>query len=135
MRDLLRDRPGAWILRVAHGMPPQDEARMSESRKRRVVWSSDGVRHEVKVPPPEPPAGGRVRVRLERQGRGGKVVSVVEDLPGHPERIAEIARTLKTRCGAGGTVEGRTVEIQGDHRDRIVAALAALGIAAVRAGG
>jgi translation initiation factor 1 len=102
---------------------------------RRVVWSTDGVPKEVPVRPPEPPASTRVKVRLERQGRGGKVVSVVEDLPGHPERIAEIARTLKTRCGAGGTVSGRTVEIQGDHRDRIVAALTALGIAAVRAGG
>jgi translation initiation factor 1 len=76
-----------------------------------------------------------VRVRLERQGRGGKVVSVVENLPGHPERIEEIARTLKARCGAGGTVKGRAVEIQGDHRDRIVAALEALGIPAVRSGG
>lgn len=111
---------------------------------RRVVWSTDGVPKEIKTPPPQhssqasglgAPANRRVRVRLERQGRGGKVVSVVENLPGHPERIDEIARTLKTRCGAGGTVAGRTVEIQGDHRDRIVATLQELGIAAVRAGG
>jgi translation initiation factor 1 len=74
-------------------------------------------------------------VRLERQGRGGKVVSVVENLPGHPARIEEIARTLKTRCGTGGTVKGRVVEIQGDHRDRIVEVLGSLGVAARRAGG
>jgi translation initiation factor 1 len=76
-----------------------------------------------------------VRVRLERQGRGGKVVTVVEDLPGHPQRVEEVARTLKARCGAGGTVRGKTVEVQGDHRDRVVAALAELGIVAKRAGG
>jgi translation initiation factor 1 len=76
-----------------------------------------------------------VRVRLERQGRGGKVVTVVEDLPGHPARVEEVARTLKARCGAGGTVRGKTVEVQGDHRDRVVAALAELGIVAKRAGG
>lgn len=104
--------------------------------ERKKVWSSDGV------PPPAPPRAhaapptqGRVRVRLERQGRGGKVVSVVENLPGHPERIEEIARALKARCGAGGTVKGRQVEIQGDHRERIVAALGALGFDAVKAGG
>jgi translation initiation factor 1 len=74
-------------------------------------------------------------VRLERKGRGGKAVSVVEGLPGHPEAIEAVARTLKSACGAGGTVRGRLVEIQGDHRDRIVLALAALGIAAKRAGG
>jgi translation initiation factor 1 len=102
---------------------------------RRVVWSTDGVPKEIVPPPAPPPPGARVQVRLERQGRGGKVVSVVANLPGHPERIAEIAKTLKTRCGAGGTVDGRTVEIQGDHRERIVAALAALGISAVKAGG
>jgi translation initiation factor 1 len=102
-------------------------------QERRVVWSTDGT--PVEKPAPIPPATGRVRVRLERQGRGGKVVSVVENLPGHPERIEEIARTLKARCGAGGTVKGRAVEIQGDHRDRIVAALEALGIPAVRSGG
>jgi len=91
-------------------------------------------RPEKAAPPPTPPTGP-ARVRLERQGRGGKVVSVVENLPGHPARIEEIARTLKTRCGSGGTVKGRVVEIQGDHRDRIVEVLASLGIAARRAGG
>jgi translation initiation factor 1 len=111
-------------------LPPADE--------RKKVWSSDGT--PTPAPPPSPvpakgSAAGRVRVRLERQGRGGKVVSVVENLPGHPERIEQVARTLKSKCGAGGTVKGRLVEIQGDHRDRIVAALLELGLDAVRAGG
>jgi translation initiation factor 1 len=76
-----------------------------------------------------------VRVRLERQGRGGKVVTVVEGLPGHPAAIEEVARALKAKCGAGGTVKGRVVEVQGDHRDRVLAHLLALGLAAKRAGG
>jgi translation initiation factor 1 len=105
----------------------------------RPVWSSDGPRPEPRRPAPArpaaPPSGGPVRVRLERQGRGGKVVTVVEGLPGHPARIEEVARTLKARCGAGGTVRGRIVEVQGDHRDRVVLALAELGVAAKKAGG
>ena len=108
-------------------MPPHD---------RRIAWSSNGPPPAPKStsgPAPSPP--GRARVRLERQGRGGKVVSVVENLPGHPERIAALASTLKARCGAGGTVKGRTIEIQGDHRERIVLALAEQGIEAVKSGG
>jgi translation initiation factor 1 len=106
-----------------------------------VVWSSDGNAGDRKPGPASPrpaPAGppnGPARVRLERQGRGGKVVSVVDNLTGHPARIEEIAKTLKSKCGAGGTVKGRVVEIQGDHRDRIVEVLASLGIASKRAGG
>ena len=108
-------------------MPPHD---------RRIAWSSNGPPPAPKSksgPAPSPP--GRARVRLERQGRGGKVVSVVENLPGHPEGIAALASTLKARCGAGGTVKGRTIEIQGDHRERIVLALAEQGIEAVKSGG
>lgn len=106
--------------------------------ERRVAWSSSGAgdASPAKRPgPPAPPPAGRVRVRLERQGRGGKVVTVVDNLPGHPERIEEIGRALKARCGAGGTVKGRVVEVQGDHRERIVAVLTELGLAAVKAGG
>jgi translation initiation factor 1 len=103
-----------------------------------VVWRSDGDAPRPPAsggaPKPRPP-GGPVRVRLERQGRGGKVVTVVENLPGHPARIEELAKTLKARCGAGGTTKGRIVEIQGDHRDRVVAVLEGLGIVAKRAGG
>lgn len=103
----------------------------------KLVWSSRGV----PAPKPaareaaSPAASGRVRVSLERQGRGGKVVTVVENLPGHPERIEDLARTLKARCGAGGTVKGRVVECHGDHRDRVVAVLESLGLPAVRSGG
>ena len=104
------------------------------------VWSSDpeggapSKRPEPAATPKVPPSGP-ARVRLERQGRGGKVVTVVDNLPGHPARIEEIGRTLKARCGAGGTVKGRVVEVQGDHRDRVLAVLLELGIAAKRAGG
>jgi translation initiation factor 1 len=109
--------------------------------KQRLAWSSGGPPPPAPAPgTPSPPAGrpkapAPVRVRLERQGRGGKVVTLVDGLPGHPAAIEEVARALKSRCGAGGTVKGRVVEIQGDHRDKVVALLVALGFAAKRAGG
>ena len=107
--------------------------------KSRPAWSSDPAPGSAKGPPPagpQPaPRDGPARVRLERQGRGGKVVTVVENLPGHPARIEEVAKTLKSRCGAGGTVKGRVLEVQGDHRDRVVEVLASIGIPAKKAGG
>ena len=104
-----------------------------------VVWRSDGgdarPPGSPSKPSPSAPPTGPARVRLERQGRGGKVVTVVENLSGHRARIEELARALKARCGAGGTTRGKTIEIQGDHRDRIVEALGTLGVVAKRAGG
>lgn len=104
--------------------------------RERIAWSSSGT-----PPPaapddgPKVPPTGPVRVRIERQGRGGKVVTVVDNLPGHPARIEEIGKTLKSRCGAGGTVRGRIVEVQGDHRDRVIEVLARMGLVAKKAGG
>ena len=63
------------------------------------------------------------KLRIERTGRGGKTVTVVYDLPRNPQFLKDLASELKRACGAGGAVIDNTVEIQGDLRDRIRAAL------------
>jgi len=78
---------------------------------------------------------GNVRVRLEKKGRGGKAVSLVSGLPLDEEGLRKLAAELKKRCGAGGAVKDGQIEIQGDHRDTLVAALLALGYRAKKAGG
>lgn len=80
-------------------------------------------------------ASQKVRVGREVAGRGGKGVTVISGvvLPG-PE-LAELATLLKKTCGAGGAVRGTNIEIQGDHRDRLVAELTRLGYAPKRSGG
>jgi translation initiation factor 1 len=85
--------------------------------------------------PPPPSKTGVVRVGRETAGRRGKGVTIVADLPLNQEGLAELAAKLKTRLGTGGTVKDGRIEIQGDHRDRIVAELEALGYRAKRAGG
>jgi translation initiation factor 1 len=82
-----------------------------------------------------PRGDGIVRVSRDRKARRGKTVTVVAGLPGGPSALAEIATTLKKLCGSGGTVNGDTVEIQGDHRERIVAKLTELGHKVKLAGG
>jgi translation initiation factor 1 len=78
---------------------------------------------------------GIVRVMRDKKGRKGKTVTVVTGLPGGPTFLAEMASTLKRLCGSGGTVAGDTVEIQGDHRDRVAAKLTELGHKVKLAGG
>lgn len=76
-----------------------------------------------------------VRVGRETKGRAGKGVTVVTGLPLRGEPLAELASQLKKRCGSGGTVKDGVIEIQGDHRDVLVAELTRLGYSAKRSGG
>lgn len=78
---------------------------------------------------------GTLRTRLEKSGRGGKVVTVVFDLPADAAANQALCKDLKTRCGSGGTLKDRVIEIQGDHRDRVEALLVEKGFKVKRAGG
>lgn len=80
-------------------------------------------------------APARVRVGREIAGRGGKGVTVISGLPYEEPQLAELATRLKRLCGAGGAVKNGVIEIQGDHRDRVVAELGKLGLEAKRSGG
>lgn len=80
-------------------------------------------------------ADGVVRVSRETQGRKGKGVTVVSGL-GLPETDLQVLATeLKKKCGSGGSVAEGRIEIQGDHRDRLVEELTRRGWKARRAGG
>ena len=91
--------------------------------------------HPPAQPRAAPAPGGRVRVAREVAGRGGKAVSVIHGLPLAAPELAELATRLKKLCGAGGAVKDGTIEIQGEHRDRLVSELCRLGFDARRAGG
>lgn len=78
---------------------------------------------------------GVVRVSRETQGRKGKGVSVVSGLGLPAAELEALATELKKRCGSGGSVVDGRIEIQGDHRDRLVEELTRRGWQARRAGG
>jgi translation initiation factor 1 len=81
------------------------------------------------------PADGIVRVSRETKGRAGKGVTVIRGLALEPAALTELARRLKTACSTGGTVKDGAIELQGDHRDAVIANLARQGWAARRSGG
>ncbi len=109
-----------------------------------LVYSTDGGdrrgargerrrRPEPSAPRPGVPDDGDVRVFRETAGRKGKVVTVVTGVE-EPAR-KEVAGDLKRLCGTGGALKGASIEIQGDHRDRIAEHLRAQGRRVKLAGG
>ena len=76
-----------------------------------------------------------MRVARETQGRAGKGVTTITGLPLSLSDIEGLATKLKKRCGSGGTVREGIIEIQGDHRDVIVAELIKMGWPAKKSGG
>ena len=78
---------------------------------------------------------GIVRIRLEKKGRGGKWVTVIEGIPEHPDRLKVLSKQLKQQCGVGGGVKGLNLEIQGDQRLPCQQKLQALGYIVKLVGG
>lgn len=60
-----------------------------------------------------------VSIKLDRSGRRGKEVTVISNIQHNPQVIEELERSLKKHCGAGGTSYAKTIEIQGNHIDKI----------------
>ena len=76
-----------------------------------------------------------IRVGRETQGRRGKGVTVIKGVPLPAAALEVLAAELKRRCGTGGTVRGDVIELQGEHRDTVLAELSGRGYRVVRSGG
>lgn len=79
-----------------------------------------------------PPSQQRLIVRIDRRGRAGKQVTLIEGFKGSSDDLAALAKTLKVKCGVGGTAKDREITIQGDLRDKITALLTSMGYGAKR---
>lgn len=88
------------------------------NQKSRLVYSTDQGRVKKLSTPSAPVVGdGVVRIQRETKGRGGKAVCVVTGIPA--ENLKDICKLLKSKCATGGAVKDATIEIQGDHREKI----------------
>ena len=102
---------------------------MGESR--RVYSTTDGDLRKGSEPQsrgrtaPPVPNDGIVRVSRETSGRRGKTVTVVRGVP--PRALDAVASDLKRQCGSGGSAKDGVVEIQGDHRPKVVSRLESRG--------
>jgi translation initiation factor 1 len=112
------------------------------NRDSRLVYSTDGGRVREPKPPtrgqPAPrrdPDDGFVRLRREKAGRGGKTATTITGLPGADAQLEAALKELKQFLGTGGSRNGRVLELQGDHRDRLKAKLESMGYTVKIAGG
>lgn len=101
-----------------------------------VVYSTDpNFKYQTASAPevttPEP-SRQRLTVRIDRRQRAGKQVTLVEGFIGTSDDLCALAKTLKTRCGVGGTAKDGEITIQGDLRDKIVTLLQGMGYNAKR---
>ena len=82
-----------------------------------------------------PPNQQDLRVQASRKGRKGKTVTVISGFQASTETLEKLLKQLKTQCGSGGTVKDNTLEIQGDHAQKLVQLLTQLGYKAKISGG
>ncbi|UFP93817.1 translation initiation factor [Gloeobacter morelensis] len=75
------------------------------------------------------------RLAHDRKRRRGKVVTVVSGLVLSEAQLDELAKLLKSQCGAGGTIKDSEIEIQGEHREKVAGILQKLGFKIKLVGG
>lgn len=78
---------------------------------------------------------GNVKVARQTKGRGGKCVTLVTGVALDAAALAVLGKQLRAACGSGGTVKDGVIEVQGDHCDKVMAALQAQGLKPKRVGG
>lgn len=67
-----------------------------------------------------PKAQQHLRVNIERNGRGGKTVTIVKGFVGKDEDLKELSKMLKVKCGVGGSAKDGEIVIQGDVKTRVI---------------
>lgn len=96
-----------------------------------MVYSTDPdyeyQRAESDVRETLPAAKQRLRVALDKRNRGGKKVTLVADFVGTDDDLQALGKTLRTKCGVGGSAKEGEIIVQGDLRDKVVALLIEMG--------
>lgn len=111
---------------------------MSKKNRSGVIYStnpdfeySDSSQDEAET---LPPAQQDLRVWLDRKG-GGKVITVVKGFIGTLADLEALGKQIKVLCGSGGTVKDEEIQIQGDHREKVINWLVGKNYKAKKAGG
>lgn len=91
-------------------------------------YSSEEVSEEKTLEPSKQ----RLVVTIDRSHRAGKQVTLVKGFVGSSDDLAALGKTLKTRCGVGGTAKDGEITVQGDLRDKVTALLQSMGYNAKR---
>jgi translation initiation factor 1 len=98
-------------------------SKKSKSNPGGYVYSTDpGFRIDQGGEPEKetlPPAGQKLRIRLETKYRAGKAVTIVDGFIGRENDLEDLGKKLKTFCGTGGSAKDGEIIIQGDQREKV----------------
>ena len=97
--------------------------------------SPDNSQALKRAVPDLPPNQQDLRIQATRSGRKGKTVTIISGLQHNPESLAKLLKKLKSQCGSGGTIKDNNVEIQGDHKQKLLELVTKLGYKAKISGG
>ncbi|WP_346797010.1 translation initiation factor Sui1 [Halomonas sp. Bachu 37] len=121
----LKEQLGGLVYSTEHGQTcphcrePAAQCRCEELAQQQRLEAMDGI----------------VRIRRETSGRKGKGVTTLSGIALPEAELKSLAKTLKKRCGTGGSVKDGVIEIQGDQRDILKQELSDLGYRVKLAGG
>jgi translation initiation factor 1 len=82
-----------------------------------------------------PPNQHSLKIQVSRKGKGGKTVTIVSGFQVSEATLGSLTKQLKNQCGTGGTVRDNEIEIQGDHKQKLLEILTKLGYKAKLSGG
>jgi len=99
---------------------------MTESNYK-LVYSDTLKKSNILASKKHAPGSGKTLLRIERKGRGGKTVTIIERLALADDELKILLKEFKQKCGTGGTVKTHHIELQGDFRERIRPLLVARG--------
>ncbi len=110
-----------------------------KSNRQRIAYQEfgqiDNSQALERAVPDLPPNQQDLRIQATRSGRKGKTVTVITGFQHSPETLSKLLKQLKAKCGSGGTVKENSLEIQGEHKQKLWEILTKLGYKAKISGG
>ena len=112
--------------------------KQSKSQNQRIAYQEFGeVNNSAleRAVPDLPPARQDLRIQATRSGRKGKTVTIISGFQHQPAILSKLLKQLKSQCGSGGTVKDNIIEIQGEHKQKLLEIVTKLGYKAKISGG
>ncbi len=104
----------------------------------RIVYSTNPNFNTNSDPDEEPtlqPSAQQLKALISKKGRGGKTVTIIDGFRGSSHDLNELGKTIKTKCGIGGSVKDGQILLQGDVREKAMHFLRTAGYNIKKAGG